>query len=310
MTEVPINDLLGHIKYDFIIADENVYKIWHKFLGGNCFCINGGEAAKSLSSVEKLIGEMMIRGVKRTDTIIAIGGGAVLDLAGFAASIYMRGVDWINIPTTLLSMADSCIGGKTGINFGGIKNIAGSFHQPRETIFCYEFLQSLSEREMKNGYAEIIKTALLNEKLFKMMDRADLNQIIMECVKVKNEYVSGDLYDRGKRRFLNLGHTIGHGLESVYGLPHGVCVAKGLELETKILGVTPKSIQEWIYKKTGEIIGDEFKFDIDIDKVVGAMLMDKKNESRISFVCLDGVEKCRMAELSKEELIKRWKSKK
>jgi len=220
----------------------------------------------------------------------------------------MRGVAWINVPTTLLSMADSSIGGKTAINAGGIKNIAGSFYPPKETIFCYEFLQSLDENEIKNGFCEIIKTALLDKKLFEMVDNdEDLKTIIRECVRVKREYAESDLYDKGKRQFLNLGHTIGHGIESVYGLPHGICVAIGLDLETKILGTAPKKLQAWIEQKTNKAIGQLPNFDIDIDKVARVMASDKKNKNGINFVCLEDVGICKMVELEKEEVVKRWK---
>jgi len=306
MVEIAIDKLKDELKDCFVIVDSNVFNRWGAYFLDDCHIICGGEGIKNFEAVESLIGVMAKSGIKKGDRVAVVGGGAVIDMVGFVCSIYMRGLEWINVPTTLLAMIDSSIGGKTAINSHGIKNLVGSFKKPVQTYVCHEFLQSLDDGDMNSGWGEIIKMALLDRHLFRLVDdRVHLNQIIKECIKLKERFVKKDFYDKGERRFLNLGHTIGHGIESVYALKHGVCVAMGLVLESKILGLINEDLLKWIEKRVGEIAGN--KIEIDIDKVIGAMQMDKKNVQNICFCALVDVGEIKIIELTKEELAARWK---
>ncbi|MCL2555702.1 MAG: 3-dehydroquinate synthase [Firmicutes bacterium] len=326
MIELKIENLKAFIKNYFTVIDKNVYDKWHMFLPENCIVMSGGESIKNFDSVKILIGELVKKGFNKNDRIAAIGGGALLDLVGFVASIYMRGIEWVNVPTTLVSMVDSSIGGKTAINFSkedgiSFKNLVGSFHVPKKTFFCFKFLESLNQSEIKNGWGEIIKTALLDRNIFDLVNVfgkknmiqtsvcEQLIDIIKACVRFKNEIIKKDLLDTEIRKFLNLGHTIGHGLESAYGFSHGVCIAKGIELEYKILGDIKKDIKNWIYDRTSILCEGVFEFGIDIERVLTAMMMDKKNEDGLlNFVVLKDIGAAEMIKITREEFQNRWKN--
>ena len=196
-----------------------------------------GEDTKSLQSLEKLLGVMLDNGFTRKDCVIAVGGGVVGDLAGFAASVYMRGIDFYNIPTTLLSEVDSSIGGKTAVNFGKVKNPVGSFYQPRAVIIDPDVLKTLDSRQIHSGLAECIKMAFtFDEDLVTLLENTDaklsnIEAIIAAALKIKKAVVEEDEKEAGLRRVLNFGHTLGHAIESQresHGLTHGECVALGM----------------------------------------------------------------------------------
>jgi len=195
-----------------------------------------GEASKSLEGFGTLLSTMLEHGFSRKDCVVAVGGGVVGDLAGFAASAYMRGIDFYNIPTTLLSQIDSSIGGKTAINFGGVKNIVGAFYQPKKVLIDPDLLKTLPPRQIANGLAEAIKVGLTSdEKLFDIFENGEigsrLDEIIVRALTVKKNVVEQDEREAGLRRILNFGHTVGHGIESSGGMAelyHGECVALGM----------------------------------------------------------------------------------
>ena len=195
-----------------------------------------GEASKSLEGFGTLLSTMLEHGFSRKDCVVAVGGGVVGDLAGFAASAYMRGIDFYNIPTTLLSQIDSSIGGKTAINFGGVKNIVGAFYQPKKVLVDPDLLKTLPPRQISNGLAEAIKVGLTSdEKLFDIFENGEigsrLDEIIVRALTVKKNVVEQDEREAGLRRILNFGHTVGHGIESSGGMTelyHGECVALGM----------------------------------------------------------------------------------
>lgn len=204
--------------------------------GGICHSVlilNGGERAKSFSSLDSVLTELIGANFTRNDIIINLGGGVIGDLGGFAASIYMRGIDYINIPTTMLSMIDSSIGGKTGIDRFGVKNIIGAFHQPQLVICATRFLDSLPEREIRSGFGEALKYYCLSASAdieSAILARHADSALIEECCKIKRDCVCSDVLDFGRRRLLNLGHTFGHAFEASSGfeLSHGEAVAMGL----------------------------------------------------------------------------------
>ncbi len=194
-----------------------------------------GEESKSLVTWENVLAAMLAAGFTRTDAVVAVGGGVVGDLGGFAAAAYMRGIDFYNIPTTLLSQVDSSIGGKTAVDFRGVKNIIGAFHQPRGVIVDPALLETLDDRQVAAGMAEIIKmAATFDEKLFALLEGEDplsrLDEIIPAALSLKKAVVEADERESGLRRVLNFGHTVGHGIESAARgrLLHGECVALGM----------------------------------------------------------------------------------
>lgn len=194
-----------------------------------------GENTKSFEQLQKLLSVMLKNNFSRKDCVVAVGGGVIGDLAGFAAATFMRGIDFYNIPTTLLSQVDSSIGGKVAINFEGIKNIIGAFYQPKRVIIDPELLSTLPDRQISNGLAEAIKMALTSDKkLFKIFENdnidENLEEIIIRSLLIKKSVVEADEKEAGVRKILNFGHTIGHAIESdKFGeLYHGECVALGM----------------------------------------------------------------------------------
>jgi 3-dehydroquinate synthase len=202
-----------------------------------------GEAAKSLASLEALYGRFLDLGLGRDGLVLAVGGGAISDLAGFAASTWLRGVDFGFAPTTLLAMVDASVGGKNGLDFRGVKNLVGSFSQPRFVRMDVSLLASLSDVEFASGMAEAIKHAVIaGGQYFALIESATgisdsvrerpsaeaLERIVAGSVEIKAEVVERDERESGERRKLNLGHTVGHGIETATGLPHGHSVAAGL----------------------------------------------------------------------------------
>ncbi len=190
-----------------------------------------GEGSKSLARFEELLAKMLAAGFTRTDAVVAVGGGVMGDLAGFVASAYMRGIDFYNIPTTLLSQVDSSIGGKTAVNLNGIKNCVGSFYPPRAVLIDTDVLATLPPRGIAAGMAEVIKmAATFDADLFADLEQGCLShtEIISRALACKARVVEEDEKEGGLRRVLNFGHTIGHGIESCGALFHGECVALGM----------------------------------------------------------------------------------
>lgn len=178
-----------------------------------------GEQHKTLDSVEQILATLLEHGFTRSDAIVAVGGGVIGDTAGFAAACYMRGIKWYNVPTTLLSQADSSVGGKTGVNLHGVKNIVGAFHQPSGVLIDPDTLNTLSPRLFAEGLAEIIKVAATHDaELFRLLEQADelrpiMSVVIAAAVRIKIAVVEADPQEHGLRAVLNFGHTIGHALE-------------------------------------------------------------------------------------------------
>lgn len=224
-----------------IVTDSGVPEGYAKTVAAQCktpvICtVSSGEGSKSLAVFGELLQKMLDNGFSRKDCVVAVGGGVVGDLSGFVASAYMRGVDFYNIPTTLLSQIDSSIGGKTAINFGNVKNIVGAFYQPKKVLIDPELLHTLPDRQIANGLAEAVKMALTSDKeLFDIFENGDIknsiDEIIIRSLNIKKNVVEQDEKEAGLRKILNFGHTVGHGIESsenMSELYHGECVALGL----------------------------------------------------------------------------------
>lgn len=237
------SDILSVLgKSAMAVTDENVFALYGK-LCSCAYVIPAGEKSKSPQTLFDIIEELSNRGVKRGDTVVAFGGGVVSDVAGLAAALYMRGINYINIPTTLLGMVDAAIGGKTAVNHCGRKNIAGAFHEPTAVYIDLGFLQTLPKRELLCGVGEIVKTCVLTKRSYAMLcERLDgllnfseeaLRELVCECVNIKNTVTSRDFRESGLRKILNVGHTVGHALESANGFSasHGEYVLVGMLTE-------------------------------------------------------------------------------
>lgn len=222
---------------DDFIPKQYLKTIKTKITNPLIFEVPMGEASKSIDIAYTIINEMIESKISRNALIIALGGGVVGDLTGFIASIYMRGIDFIQIPTTLLSQIDSSVGGKVGINSDNMKNAIGAFYQPKVVLIDPETLNTLSDREFNNGMAEMIKYGLIADKsLFNDLLNKDVKEnieyYISKCVEIKRDIVIKDELDIGIRQILNFGHTIGHAIEqdSNYELLHGEAVSIGMNL--------------------------------------------------------------------------------
>ncbi|MGI6716422.1 MAG: 3-dehydroquinate synthase [Eubacteriales bacterium] len=275
-----IGSLLNLNRRVLIITDDGVPAEYAQKVAGQSknpfvFTIKSGEESKNIDSYKNILSYMVENNFTRTDCVVAVGGGVVGDLAGFAAATYMRGVDFYNIPTTLLSQIDSSIGGKTGINFGGFKNIVGAFYQPKRVIIDPDVLQTLPPRLFSNGLAEAIKmAATCDAKLFEIFEKEDItgkiDEIIVKSLNIKKEVVEKDEKESGLRRVLNFGHTVGHAIESLNtGLLHGECVALGM-----IPMSSPKARAKII--KALENTRLPSFYDYDAEKLIAAIAHDKK----------------------------------
>ena len=221
-----------------VVTDSGVPEIYAKTVAEQCkepiICtVESGEGSKSLETFGILLQKMLDNNFSRKDCVVAVGGGVVGDLSGYAAASYMRGIDFYNIPTTLLSQIDSSIGGKTAINLGNVKNIVGAFYQPKKVLIDPDVLSTLPERQILNGLAEAIKMALTSDReLFDILEKEDIKEkiekIIIRSLNIKKNVVEQDEKESGLRKILNFGHTIGHGIETSSELYHGECVALGL----------------------------------------------------------------------------------
>ena len=249
-----------------------------------------GEDTKSFEVLSDICGIMLENGFTRTDCVVAVGGGVIGDLSGFAAASFMRGIDFYNIPTTLLSQVDSSIGGKTAINHEGVKNCIGAFYQPKKVIIDPDVLSTLPPRQLANGMAEAIKMAATCDRaLFEKIEAGDpmemLDEIILSSLKIKKYVVEQDAKEKSLRRVLNFGHTLGHGIEGQAALRdgdralyHGECVALGMlsmcapEVRERLIAVLKKA-------------GLPTETDIDMGAALAAVSHDKKMDgSKINYV--------------------------
>lgn len=196
-----------------------------------------GERHKSMDTVADILEFLAANKLTRSDLIVALGGGIVGDVAGYAAASYLRGIDFVQVPTTLLAMVDSSVGGKTGVNLAAGKNLAGAFHQPLLVVCDPDFLKTLPSEEFKNGLGEVIKYGCIaDEKLFCLLEKGDiadnLAEAVYRCIDIKRRFVEEDEFDKGERQKLNFGHTLGHAVESItrFAVPHGQAVGVGMRL--------------------------------------------------------------------------------
>ncbi|MBA2249555.1 MAG: 3-dehydroquinate synthase [Chitinophagaceae bacterium] len=223
-----------------IITDENIAKLYaDKFDGWNMITIKAGEEHKQQFTADYVIGELINLKADKQSFIIGVGGGVVTDIAGYVASVYMRGTRFGFVPTTILAMVDAAIGGKNGVDAGVYKNLIGVIKHPEILLYDYSFLETLPKEEWINGFAEIIKHACIKDSgMFKMLeentletfqnDKEKMALLVKRNVLIKYNVVSNDEFENGDRKLLNFGHTIGHAIENIYALPHGNAVSIGM----------------------------------------------------------------------------------
>ena len=314
-----------------IITDSNVDPLYGSFLEKSLgqedyhkYVIEAGEESKNIATVEAVLSFMIEHGFTRKSKIIAFGGGVVGDIAGFTASIYMRGIPWIQVPTTLLAQVDSSVGGKTGINMAGGKNMVGSFYQPDTVVIDPELLKTLSKKELFSGIGEVIKYGIIYD--YDFLHYVDKNlenllglktettqKIIKRCCEIKAAIVTKDEKEEGLRKILNFGHTMGHALEAAthyQKYTHGEGVLLGMHHETlmaKAMGWIEEAycreITDLIHKTGMDCtISNQLKIEM-----LEMMEKDKKNaKGKISFVLPTGKSTVKEILLSKEEVKKWW----
>ena len=247
---------------------------------------------------------MMDYGMTRTDCVVAVGGGVVGDLAGFVAASYMRGVDFYNIPTTMLAQVDSSIGGKTAVNLGSVKNIVGAFYQPKAVLIDTDVLKTLSKRHLAAGLAEAVKMSLTSDaELFSLFENGEINEeniehVIARALEIKRKVVEADEKESGLRKILNFGHTLGHGIEAeegLLGLYHGECVALGMlpfagdEVRARLVAVLKK-------------LGLPTEYRGNLDAAIELVAHDKKREGgSVSAIFVDEVGTARIEKLTLDE---------
>lgn len=283
-------------KHLFIVTDSNVYKYYRSlieetFCGVPVYIIPAGEKSKNYSRLLKILQAMLDNKVTRATTVIAFGGGVVGDITGLAASLFMRGVHLVQIPTTLLSQVDSSVGGKTAVDFNGVKNVIGTFYQPEEVIVDPVFFKTLPRREIRCGLGEIIKYGALDGGIFKklvknsqkLFDLDFLEDIVFDCIAHKAKVVTEDERDTsGIRKTLNLGHTTGHAFELWYkNKSHGEFVLIGMYYELYIAKLKGLCVAEY-YDKLILLIKKVIKIIPayeDVERAASFAMFDKKNDS-------------------------------
>ncbi len=282
-----------------IITDEHVFdKHKKKFKGWNTIVLKPGEEYKVQQTVDVVIDQLLALGADRKTTLIGVGGGVVTDITGYVAGIYMRGIKFGFVPTSLLAMVDASIGGKNGIDVGVYKNMVGLIRQPKFLLFDVSFLKTLPKNEWQNGFAEIIKHACIKDAaMFKMLQQHSLGSfqkdakllsgLITKNVLIKTKVVVKDEFEEGERKLLNYGHTLGHAIENMYELSHGQAISIGMTYAAVI------SQQLKGFSQADEVVNLLSKYglptfaEFDTKKAFKVLLMDKKKDNvSINYILL------------------------
>lgn len=286
------------------LTDENVYALYASFFAAHpTIVIPAGEQHKTPETAQHIIQQFITKEVDKSYCLVAVGGGVITDMAGWVAATYMRGIRVGYVPTTLLAMVDAAIGGKNGVNIGVYKNLMGTIRQPEFIHIHYLFLQTLPTEEWSNGFAEIIKYAcLFDQMLLEELQQHNityynshpeaLQELVTRCVAYKNKTVLEDEQEKGLRKLLNFGHTIGHAIENNYELSHGKAIAIGMvaacKLSEQVIGL-PKDTTEVVIR-TLQQYGLPTSFSMDTDKIMHTLRMDKKRVTgEVDYIVLKDV---------------------
>ncbi|HRO43076.1 MAG TPA: 3-dehydroquinate synthase [Flavipsychrobacter sp.] len=296
-----------------LITDNNIHSLYQSsFESYDTIVIPAGELHKTLETLNYITEQLIGFEADRQTLLIGIGGGMVTDLTGFAASVYMRGVKFGFVPTTLLGMVDAAIGGKNGVNFGLHKNMLGTITQPEFLLFDQNFLQTLPDEEWSNGFAEVIKYGCIFDSfLFDKLLSNDLSffrnnlqgtkVLIQKCVEWKNKTVLEDEKEQANRKLLNFGHTVGHAIEQLHKMQHGYAISIGMvvacRLSEKLTGLNEevtKALKRVLVRYNLPI---EISFDA--NQIMSVLKMDKKRSNdEIDFIVLEGIGKARIEKIS------------
>ncbi len=283
--------------------------------------INDGEAQKSIDNLSCIIDKLVDFGANRNTVLMALGGGSIGDIVGFIASVYMRGIQYINIPTTLLAMVDSSLGGKTAINYAGLKNLLGSFHHPSLVCIDPSMLSTLSERDIRSGLGEIIKYGLIYncdiiDKLIKnynciihLKNKDLISEIIFQCCSIKKFYIESDEKDQGIRNILNFGHTLGHLIESKYqseSITHGEAILNGIFLAIELSyfkGMISINHYQRI-KDICKILKITYSYKLDSSDIDNIKYDKKQSYNRYRFILLKNIgEPIICDDISKDDIL-------
>lgn len=310
-----------------VVTDKNVCKLYGNRIKKSLelegfkayfIVVKPGECSKSFETLHEVYNKFIEFKLTRGDLVIAFGGGVVGDLAGFAASTYLRGISYIQIPTSLLAQIDSSIGGKVAVNLPQGKNLIGSFYHPKKVIIDPKVLETLSNRFLKDGLGEVIKYACIKDKeLFEMLNNiksedelnSNMSNIIYTCCNIKREIVEKDEKDLGLRMILNFGHTFGHGIEKYFnyeGYSHGEAVALGMYYITnksELLGFTEKGTAQKV-KNILENFNIDYNIpDVSMDKIKDTITLDKKNiGSFINLILLKRIGEAYIEKISSNDI--------
>ena len=298
-----------------IITDENVFASHRKkFKGWNTIVLKPGEAYKVQQTVDVVIDQLIAFGADRQSVLIGIGGGVVTDITGYVAGIYMRGIKFGLVPTSLLAMVDASIGGKNGIDVGVYKNMVGLIRQPSFLLFDTGFLKTLPKEEWQNGFAEIIKHACIKDAaLFQLLKASSLHQFqkdplllqarVRKNVLIKTKVVQADEFEQADRKLLNFGHTLGHAIENIYELSHGQAISIGMTyaalISQQLTGFSQTEELVQVFEKYGLPTFAKFN----TKKALKTLQMDKKKSRQgIQYILLDKIGKACIRYLSFDQL--------
>ena len=310
----------------FFIVDEKIAQIYNTFLNPilnekNSIVLQATEGNKSIENVIPIIETLVERNFRRNQILIAIGGGIIQDIVCFIASTIYRGVDWKYVPTTLLSQADSCIGSKSSINLGRIKNIIGTFNSPSEVFISPEFLTSLHINDLKSGIGEILKVCaidsaetfnkLINDYDSLISNKSVLEEYIKKSLLIKQKFIEVDEFDKGIRNIFNYGHSFGHALETVtdFKVPHGIAVSIGMDMANQI-AVWRNFISQQDYQRMHQVLIKNYSqylpMIISQDAFFTVLARDKKNTSNtFTFILPDGSDcQIKKVQITPDELLK------
>ena len=302
---------------DKLYGDEAVRQLETTGLQVERIVFPAGEKSKTLETYAELIRGFAALELTRTDFAVALGGGVVGDLTGFAAATYLRGIDFVQVPTTLLAMVDSSIGGKTGVDIPEGKNLVGAFHLPKQIVRDVGFLETLPEREMKNGLAEMIKTAVLfDAEMFRELESLDapsmvggdrraprMSSLVERCAQWKQKIVDADFKEGGQRKLLNLGHTFGHAIEAAsnFHLGHGECVAIGMRIVGKDVPEIGKVLDLYGYPLVADVFAPPLC--LSVAKIREYLTKDKKRSGdSVTLVVPRKIGECELVETPLAEL--------
>ncbi len=292
----------------FIITDEGVPSQYAECILGACkegkiFTVCQGEGAKSFTMLESVLSAMLDFDMTRGDCVVGVGGGVVGDLSALAGALYMRGIDFYNVPTTLLADVDSSIGGKCAINLSGVKNTVGTFYQPKAVLIDIDALKTLPKRHISAGLSEALKMSMTSDaELFKIFESGraleQIEEVIIRALKIKKHVVENDERENGLRKILNFGHTVGHAIESeeLGRLYHGECVALGM------VAMSSPEVRERLIPILNSL-NLPTEYTGDLDRALKSVIHDKKrNGNLIDTVRVEKIGEFILKKMSAEEI--------